>query len=372
MKKIHIYTQYYYPVANACSNRVEKYVKAFYKNYDITVVTWMPNYPSGIKSKQYKWKLLKKEVGNYDEKIFRTYELAVKNSWSFLRTLNYVSFLISSFIFGIFSKKPDKIIVTSPPLFTAISVLGIYKIRKIPYVLEIRDLWPDSVVALGYMSEKSLSFKVFSYLEKSLYRNAESIIWVTQWVCDAIIEKWIDVNKVKLQYNLSDEIQEKDVWDNPYIQYKDLIKWRKVSLFAGNMNEAYDFNEASEYISSHDDVFFIFIGEGSMKESFVNMTEWCDNILFLDRMPAAEVQTYIYYSDICFIPLKNEPFYNLTFPVKWIEWIVNNKEVIFLGSLQWEFAKFLKKYNDWEVGKELFLIWGFSKNIKKVIDYESK
>jgi hypothetical protein len=84
--------------------------------------------------------------------------------------------MISSFIYGLFIKKPDKIIVSSPPLFTAISVLLINKIRKIPYVLEVRDLWPESVVALGYMNKNSLSYKIFSKIEKSLYFNAEHII----------------------------------------------------------------------------------------------------------------------------------------------------------------------------------------------------
>lgn len=367
MKKIHIYTQYYFPVANACSNRAEKYVRAFSQDYDITIVTWMPNYPTWIKSKPYKYKLWRKEQWKYQEKIIRTYELAVKNSGSFLRTLNYISFLFSSLIYGLFSKKPDKIIVTSPPLFTAISVFCISKIRKIPYILEVRDLWPDSVVALWYMKEKSISFKVFSYLEKKIYLNAETIVWVTQWICDEIEKKWIEKKKIVLQYNLSDIINQNWVSESPYEKYQEKINGRKISLFAGNMNEAYDFIEAAKLISERQDIFFVFIGDGSMKHLLVSKTKWLDNIIFLERVSSDEIKSYIFYSDICFIPLKNEEFYNMTFPVKWIEAIVNKKDIIFLGPPKWEFANFLNKFRMKEISEELFLLTNFKINLKKYL-----
>ena len=242
-KKIHIYTQYYFPISNACSNRVEKYILALKHNYDISVITWMPNYPTWIKNTEYKYKLFKREIGRFWENIIRTYELATKNEWSILRLLNYFSFMISSSIYWLFSQKPEKIIVTSPPLFTALSVLFLYKIRKIPYILEVRDLWPESVVALWYMKKKSLGYKLFSRLEKSLYQNADQIIWVTQWICSYIKELWIDNKKINLQYNVSKKL----IWNNlqnPYLNLSEKISWKKIFLFAGNINEAYDFESA--------------------------------------------------------------------------------------------------------------------------------
>lgn len=362
MKKIiHIYTQYYYPVANAASNRVEKYVKALKDDYDIKVITWIPNYPIWIKSSEYKWKIFKKEVWVLWEKIIRVYEFATKNEWLLGRIINFLSFMFSSFLYWLFTKKPDKIIVTSPPLFTAISVLLLHKIKRIPYVLEIRDLWPDSVVALWFI-KNSLIYKLFSWIEKSLYKNAESIIWVTKWICRTIENKWFNLDKINLQYNISEEVKLSDL-ENPYSEFFDKIKWRKISLFAWNMNEAYDFDISSEYINNHNDIFFVFIWDWSQKVNFINNLLWLDNVIFFDRKSKNEIDLFLYYSDIVFVPLKNEKFYKWTFPVKGIEWIVNNKEIIFFGPEDWEFNNFLIDLKNKKVNKYILEFEYFKKNI---------
>lgn len=365
-KTIHIYSQYYYPVSNACSNRIGKYVKALKDKYDIQVITWMPNYPDGIKTPKYKRKLFQKEIWLYNEKIIRTYEFATKNSGFFLRSLNYLSFMTSCFFYGLFSKKPDKIIVTSPPLFTALSVLGLYKLRKIPYILEIRDLWPDSVVALWFMKKESLSYKVFSYLEKSLYKNASKIIWVTKWICKEIENKWVTKDKIVLQYNVFDSLEIHNE-NNPYITYKNKIKWRKISLFAWNMNEAYDFKKTNQFITKNNDIYFVFIWDWSQCDFLKNNTKNLDNILFLDRITKNKVDEFLYYSDMILVPLKDEEFYKWTFPVKWIEWIVNNKEIIFFWPKDWEFNLFLEKYKKLEEDISQFSFNNFKSNIKNLI-----
>lgn len=347
-KNIHIYTQYYFPVANACSHRVEKYVIALKDDYDIKIITWIPNYPTWVKSKKYKWKIFKKEIWEYWENIIRTYEFATKNEWTIWRVLNYCSFMISSFFYGLFAEKPYIIIVTSPPFFTALGTLLLNKIRKIPYILEVRDLWPDSVVALWFMKKSSLNYKIFSYFEKVLYKNAERIIWVTKGICKSIEGKWFSDKKIVLQYNISEKVKLSN-YTNPYIKFENKIKWRKISLFAWNMNEAYNFKKAWEYIKKHNEIFFIFIWDWSQKKEFKESLSLVENILFLDRVTKKEADIFLYYSEIVFIPLKNEKFYKWTLAVKWIEWIVNNKEIIFFGSIDWEFNSLL---NDIKSGNE--------------------
>lgn len=361
-KIIHIYTQYYHPVSNACSNRIEKYVMVLKENYNIKIITWMPNYPTGIKDKKYKWKIYKKEIWEYWEDIIRTYEFATKNEWSILRLLNYVSFMLSSFLYWLFTKKPDIIIVTSPPLFTALGVLLLNKIRKIPYILEIRDLWPDSVVALWYIKKNSFSYKIFSYLELKLYKNSIQIIWVTKGICKSIEEKWIEKNKIFLQYNISEEIKWENVI-NPYLKYNYKINNKKIVLFAWNMNEAYDFDKTYKYILNNSGLFFVFIWDWSQKNIFQEKMKNINNILFLDRKSKKDINWFIYYSDKILVPLKNEEFYNGTFPVKGIEAIVNSKEIIFFWPEYWEFNIFLEDYKSWEESWKILKFEYFNSNI---------
>lgn len=365
-KTIHIYSQYYFPISNAVSIRTREYILALKDCYDIKVITWMPNYPYWIKDKKYKYKLIKKENWELWENVIRTFEFASKNEGSFFRLLNYISFMLSSFFYWLFSKKPDLIIVISPPLFVAISVYFISKIRNIKFISEIHDLWPDSVVALWYMKKETILFKIFKYLEIKIYNNSESIIWLTKWVVKWIKENLINTDKVILNYFVVNNILDKKLF-NPYISLKEKIKNRQIAIFAWNMNEAYDFWKTAKFIEKNNDIFFVFIWDWSKKIYLEQSTISFDNIVFLDRMNKNKVDEYLYYSDIILVPLKDEKFYNWTFPVKWIEWIVNNKKIIFFWPKDWEFAIFLEKFKKWLENKEIFSSDYFWKNIKNLI-----
>lgn len=364
-KTIHIYTQYYNPISNACANRVEKYVLALKDNYDIKVITWMPNYPTWVKDKEYKWKLFKKEIWNYGEQIIRTYEFASKNEWSFLRLLNYISFMISSFFYGLFSKKPDTIIVTSPPLFTALSVLLLYKLRKIPYILEIRDLWPDSVVALWFMKKESLSYKVFSYLEKSLYKNAEKIIWVTKWICKEIENKWVTKDKIVLQYNVFD-INNQLIYNeeeiNKTIQKFNIDTSKKIFIYAWNHSKAQNLYNIIFLAQEYSNWNFYFVWEWESKkelEEYVNKHK-INNIYFLWQQNKNDVYKLIYLSDYCIASLDNKNIFIDAIPTKILEYLAFDKKVI--AFIKWDLADKIIKNNSWIVYDK------YNKEIKKDID----
>lgn len=365
-KTIHIYSQYYYPVTNAVSIRTREYIKALTNDYNVKVITWMPNYPIGIKDKKYKWRLYKKEIWEFWEEIIRTYEFANKNEWTFLRLFNYVSFMTSSFFYWLFNKKPDLIIVISPPLFTAIWVYFFSKIRNIKFISEIHDLWPDSVVAFDILSKNSFFYKIFKFFEIKIYKSSTYILWLTKWVIQWIINNWIEKNKVYLNYFVVDTIKHPPLL-NPYINLEQKIKNRQVILFAWNMNEAYDFSKTIQFIKENNNIYFVFIWDGSQKKYLEKHTALFDNIIFFNRMNKNQVEEYLYYCNAVLVPLKDEEFYKWTFPVKWIEWIVNNKEIIFFWPKDWEFNIFLEKYQKWWENKNIFSSDYFWKNIKNLV-----
>lgn len=365
-KTIHIYSQYYFPVTNAASIRVSEYVKALKDTYNIKIITWIPNYPTWIKEQKYKGKLCVKEIWEFWEDIIRTYEFANKNEWTLLRLLNYISFMLSSFFYGMIDKKPDLIIVISPPIFVAISVFLLSKIKNIKYITEIHDLWPDSVVAFKIIAKNSLFYKIFKFFEIKIYQNSSEIIWLTQGVVNWIIDNWIEEDKIHLNYFVVDKANFQI--DNPFSKFNQIINNRKISLFAWNMNEAYDFNRLSKYIRENKNVFFVFIWDGSQKTFFENLVSDLDNLIFLDRMKKVDVDKYLYYANIILVPLKDEEFFKGTFPVKWIEWIVNEKEIIFFWPKDGEFSIFLEKFKKWLENKEKFSFGYFEKNIKNLIN----
>lgn len=351
-KKIHIYTQYYYPISNACSNRVEKHILALKDNYDITVITWMPNYPTGIKSKEYKWKIFKNEKGRYGEKIKRTYEFPTKNEWSIIRLLNYVSFMISSFIYGLFTKKPDLIIVTSPPIFAALSVLLLSKIKKIPYILEVRDLWPDSVVALWIMTEKDLSYKIFSWLEHKLYTNSNHIIWVTKGICKSIEEKWIKKNKIDLFYNVFNTNQSLDFTE---IEIQSLIEKfsintkKKIFLYAWNHSKAQNLYNILYLAKDYKEWNFYFMWDWETKKELeIYVKEnWLDNVYFLWQQKKEDVYKMIKISNFCTASLENNTLFNDAVPTKILEYLAFWKPVICF--IKGDLANKIQDFSCWVV-----------------------
>lgn len=354
-KIIHIYSQYYFPISNACSNRVEKYILALKDDYEIKVITWMPNYPTWVKDSKYKWKLLKKEIWEYWEQIIRTYEFASKNEWSFLRLLNYVSFMISSFIYGFFTKRPDVIIVTSPPLFTAIWVLLLNKIKRIPYILEIRDLWPDSVVALWFMKKNSYSYKLFSWLENKLYKNAKHIIWVTKGICNHIEWLWINKDKIILQYNVFNRENILKLSRNDIDQFKQenfINQDKKIFLYAWNHSSAQNLYNILYFAKDYKEWDFYFVWEWESKKE---LEDYCiinniKNVYFLWQRNKENVYKFINISDFCLASLDDKKVFVDAIPTKILEYLAFDKKVICF--IKWDLAEKIKKYWAWLVYSE--------------------
>ena len=122
------------------------------KGHKVTALTCAPNFPEGKVYEGYKnrW-LLKENIENID--VWRVKTYISKNEGFFRRTLDFLSFMISSCLFGIFTRKVDIVIGTSPQFFTIISAWALAKIKRVPFVFELRDIWPASITAVGAMKE---------------------------------------------------------------------------------------------------------------------------------------------------------------------------------------------------------------------------
>ena len=227
------------------------------------------------------------------------------------------------------------------------------KIRKIWYILEVHDLWPESIVQFWLLKRESFLFSLLKKYEQKIYASAKHIIALTSWVWEGIRSLIPDQSqKISLLYFIAQKIE--NIWENPYPKLGVDIWRREIYLFAGNMNEAYNFAQAKDFIQSRQDLFFVFIWDGSQKKYIQENIAHYQNVLMLPRMSKQELEKYVYYCDGIFIPLKDDTFYKGTFPVKWIEAIVNDKKIIFWWPDDWEFALFLKRLENNEVSKEIF------------------
>ena len=162
---------------------------------DVTVLTGMPNHPTGVIPPEYRGKLrCTEEVDGYQ--VVRTWLYATPNEGFVKKTLGHLSFMVSSVFLGFRrSGRPDVVVVSSPTFFSLFSAYAIARLRRRPLVVEIRDLWPAIFVELGVLKNRQL-IRVLERCEMFMYRAAAHVVTVTDGFREDLIRRGIDPAKV--------------------------------------------------------------------------------------------------------------------------------------------------------------------------------
>ena len=346
--KILFLTDNFPPEVNAPATRTyEHCVKWVELGHQVTVITCFPNFPKGKIFEGYKNRLIKKESID-GINVIRVWSYIAKSKGFVSQIIDYLSYSITSIIVGIFVKT-DIIIATSPQFFTAISgrVLSFFKGK--PWVMEVRDLWPDSIVAVGSMSKKSKAFKILKKIEHRLYLNAQKIIVVTDSFKEYLIEKhFIPSEKIGVFKN--------GVIINNFkkIDSEKLLKLRKsfglenkiVISFIGTHGLAHGLRFILDSISKIKDnkYHFLFVGDGSEKQNLLEHSQTLDsdNFTFLDSVTKNEIPLYIDISDYSLVNLKKSNEFKNVIPSKIFENIAMYKPIL-LG-VEGESKELIEKY----------------------------
>ena len=194
-KSILFLTDNFPPELNAPATRTYEHTREWVaKGYKVTVITCNPNFPTGKVYEGYNNKFLSKEIIN-GIIVLRVWSYIAPNQGFFKRTIDYLSFAVMAFIVGLFIKT-NIIIATSPQFFTAVSgrFLSLFKFR--PWIMEVRDLWPESILAVGAM-KKGFMYDLLEIIELGLYKSAKKIIVVTDSFKNTIISKEFHPKKLK-------------------------------------------------------------------------------------------------------------------------------------------------------------------------------
>jgi len=336
------------PEVNAPATRTyEHCVKWVELGYQVTVITCFPNFPNGKVFEGYKNRFFKKESID-GINVIRVWSYIAENKGFVSRIIDYISYSFTSVIVGVFVKT-DIIIATSPQFFTAISgrLLSFFKGK--PWIMEVRDLWPDSIVAVGSMSQNSKAFKILKKIERHLYLNAQKIIVVTDSFKKYLIEKhFIPSEKIGVFKN--------GVLINNFkkIDPERLLKLRRslglenkiVISFLGTHGLAHSLRFILDSISKikDDKYHFLFVGDGSEKQNLLEYSKTLDlnNFTFLDSVTKSEITLYIDISDYSLVNLKKSNEFKNVIPSKIFENIAMYKPIL-LG-VEGESKELIEKY----------------------------
>lgn len=335
--RIVFFTHYFPPEGNAPASRTyEHCVRWIEKGVDVTVITCAPNVPNGMVYEGYKNRLWPQRETVGKIKVIRVWTLIAANAGSLRRIFNYGSYLVSAvFAFLFFCKRPDLIIATSPQFFCGWAGTISSILKWCPFVLEIRDIWPESIIAVGAM-KKGLITGCLETLEKWMYRSATHIVAVGQGYKQAILKRAPNLKNISVITNGVDLERFSPIpIDEDFVK-----KWNLENCFVcsyvGTIGLAHGLDvvvEAAEILKQlgRVDIKFCLVGDGANRaslESISNQKNLQSQIVFTGRLPKQEVATVLASSGAVLIHLKPCDLFTTVIPSKIFETMAMSRPII--------------------------------------------
>jgi len=307
-KNILIVSQYFYPESFRINDIAQELVK---KDYKVTVLTGIPNYPEGKFFKGYGWHKNRKEIWNNIE-IIRIPILSRGKSKIKL-ILNYYSFVVSGTFWSLFTKRKFDLVfsfVTSPIIQASVAK-RISKRLHIPHYFYVQDVWPDALEAVAGIKNKFV-LNHYSKVCKKIYDNARTI-FVTSPSFKKTIEERTKTNVIYLPQYAEDCYKVVDKKEINEIPNNNKFK----IIFTGNIGKAQGLDILIEVAKQVKDVTFVIVGNGRYKDQFIkNIREVKDQFIIIDRKPKDEIPYLLKSCDVAFISLANNKIFNQSIPAK--------------------------------------------------------
>jgi colanic acid biosynthesis glycosyl transferase WcaI len=305
--------------------------------HDVTVLTGFPNHPTGVVPEEWRSRLRRLRYTETADRVrvVRTWLWPLPNRKAHERIRNYASFCVSAGISGLALRKPDVIIATSPQLLVALSGWWLAWWKRVPFVFEVRDLWPESLAAVGAGSEGSLLHRTLGAIAGFLYRRADRIVVVAPAFKDHLMRYW---NVPAAKISVVENGVETDLFrlDPAAMEVRKQLKLEESFLicYIGTMGNAHGLETliaaAEDLQTALPNAMFLLIGEGAEKERIMDLAaeRGLTNIRFLDQQPRERIPAYVSAADVCLVMLKKTELFKTVIPTKLLEYMACERPVI--------------------------------------------
>jgi glycosyltransferase involved in cell wall biosynthesis len=370
--KILYVSQYFPPEMGAPAARAAELARHWAEaGHEVSVLTGFPNHPTGAVPEEWRPRLRRltyheqiyqerrqtsdlrpqpsdptsevrgprSDAGRVD--VFRTWLWPLPNRKSHERMRNYASFCVSAALRGLTLPRPDVIIATSPQLLVGLAGWWLSFARRdacqIPFVFEVRDLWPESLAAVGVGDEESLLHRALGAVAGFLYERADRVVVVTPAFREHLIERWRVLGE---KIAVVENGVETDLFA-PLLQVANDELRRQLGAegkflvcYAGTMGMAHGLetllDAASQLQRQNPEVRFLLIGEGAEKERIKALAQsrGLANVRFLDQQPREKMPAFISASDACLVLLKKTEVFKTVIPTKMLEFMSSSRPVI--------------------------------------------
>jgi colanic acid biosynthesis glycosyl transferase WcaI len=327
-------SQYFPPEMGAPSARVHELSREWVRlGHEVTVLTAFAHHPTGIKARQDRGVLTRRETIE-GINVIRTYVYATPNKGTFKRMLSYASFMLSAMTIGLLRvQRPDVVIATSPQLLCAVAGYFLARSLRVPFVFEVRDLWPESILAVEALNDSAF-IRALKGVAHYLYKHSERIVTVGEGYRQGIHSRYgipeqsMEVVRNGIDTSLfvpgprDNEVRREHGWGD-----------RFVTMYVGTHGMAHGLHhvlEAAKALREEPDKVFVFVGEGAEKDNLKRLAaQWqLSNVQFIDQQPKARIPLFYAACDLGLVSLRDTALFQEVLPSKIFEYMGMAKPIL--------------------------------------------
>ncbi len=320
------------PEVNAPASRTWEHIQVWDRlGARITVITSQPNFPTGHVFCGYANRIIQRRQVSERVAVVRVWTYMAPNTGSIRRIIDYLSFAIASFFAGLTIPDVDIIIATSPQFFTVWSGCALAKLRRIPWIFELRDIWPQSIVTVGAM-KKGLLFFLLEKIELFLYARADAIIAVTESFRRDLMSRGIKGQKIFVVKNGVDISAFHPKPKNMDLQKKLSIGLeRKIVVgYIGTIGMAHGIGTILEAARQSPNIDYLIVGDGADRRILeLQVLRYnLHNVHFTGMIPRSSIPDYISIIDVMIVCLKRRDEFRKVIPSKIFECCALGKPIL--------------------------------------------
>lgn len=325
-------SHYFPPEVNAPASRTFEHCREWVAaGHNVTVISCFPHHPAGEIYPGYKNKLYSvEEVQGIS--LVRVFTYVTANEGTVKRTLNYLIYMFAATIASFFVCKPDIVVTTSPQFFNGLAGYFVSRMRRIPWVLEVRDLWPESILAVGAITNKRV-INILESVEEFIYRKADHIVSVTASFEQHIREvsgSKTPITVVRNGVNTSDYFATES--SASLLKQLDL-QGKFVAAYVGTHGIAHGLEvllDAAELLIPHSQIVILFIGDGAERDRLQEQvkTRGLSNVRMLGQQPKERMRELWGVTDISLVVLRRLALFKAVIPSKIFESMAMGKPII--------------------------------------------
>lgn len=325
-------SHYFPPEVNAPASRTYEHCKEWVRSgHRVTVLTCAPNHPRGIVYDGYRNVLWEREERDGID-VWRVWTYVTANEGFLKRTLNYLSYMLASIVAAPFLPRVDVVISTSPQFFNGLAGYVVSRQKRVPWVLEIRDLWPESILAVGAISNRAI-IRALEWLELFAYRKADRIVPVTDAFQRHMESKGIPSSKIRVIKNGADlSLYQPVAGQNPVT--KELgLEGKFIAAYFGTHGMAHQLDtilHAAERLRKYSDIIFLLAGDGAERERLLGLRDKLalTNVVMLGQQPKERMPWLWACCHVSLILLKKSDLFKTVIPSKLFESMAMEKPII--------------------------------------------